>query len=234
MTSTLKGPTSVTEPAYVSIASEYARRIRSGELPPGTQLPSYAEIAKQQGVSDIVVRKVLELLRIQGLVRPVRRRGIFVADRPNLVRISPERQMQDPEVTYGAESELPIEIDRQTEQVPATDELAEAFGLSAGDELTHVITRAAESGRPISISDTYQPAGVTGTTSAAVLEETLTDKLPTESHAEWLRTAPGDLVKTVHQEFSTTDGRVIMISDVSYPQDRYDAFVFRMNLTPDS
>ena len=224
----------MTEPAYVSIASEYARRIRAGELTPGTQLPSYAEMAKQHGVSDIVVRKVIELLGSQGLVRAVRRRGIFVADRPNLVRISPERQMQDPEVTFGAESELPVEVDRETETVRATDELAEAFGISVGEELTHVVTRIAEGGRPVSVSDTYQPAGITGTAGAAVLEETLTDQLPTAIHAEWLRTTPGDLVKTIHQEFSTADGRVIMISDVSYPQDRYDAFVFRMNLTPES
>lgn len=224
----------MTEPAYVSIAGEYARRIRGGELPPGTQLPSYAEIAKQHGVSDIVVRKVIELLRSQGLVRPVRRRGIFVADRPNLIRISPERQMQDPEVTFGTESERPIYIDRETAQIPATDELAEIFGLSPGDELTHVITRVSEGGRPISISDTYQPLGITGTSSTTVLEETLTDELPTPTHAEWLRTPPGDLVKAIHQQFFAADDRVIMVSNVSYPQDRYDAFVFRMRLTPDS
>src|SRR5258708_4018408 len=76
------------EPAYVTIAGAYARRIRSGEFPPGVQLPSYAEIGQQHGVSDIVVRKAVELLQSQGLVRSVRRRGIFVADRPNLVRVS--------------------------------------------------------------------------------------------------------------------------------------------------
>jgi GntR family transcriptional regulator len=222
------------EPAYVSIAGEYARRIRGGELPLGTQLPSYAEIAKQHGVSDIVVRKVLELLRSQGLVRPVRRRGIFVADRPNLIRISPERQMQDPEVTFGTESERQIKIERETEQISATDELAEIFGVSPGDELTHVITRVSESGRPISISDTYQPLGMTGTSGTTVLEETLTDQLPTPTHADWLHTTPGDLVKAIHQQFFAADGRVIMVSNVSYPPDRYDAFVFRMKLTPDS
>lgn len=224
----------MTEPAYVSIAGEYARRIRSGELPPGTQLPSYAEIAKQHGVSDIVVRKVLELLRSQGLVRPVRRRGIFVTDRPNLVRISPERQMQDPEVTFETESEEQIEVDRETAKVRATNELAEIFGVSPGDELSHVVTRVSESGRPISISDTYQPLGVSGTAGATVLEERLADQLPTSTHAEWLRTTPGDLVKTVHQRFYGADDRVIMVSDVSYPQDRYDAFVYRMRLTPES
>lgn len=224
----------MTEPAYVSIASEYARKIRGGDLPPGTQLPSYSEIAKQHGVSDIVVRKVIELLRSQGLVRPVRRRGIFVADRPNLVRISPERQMQDPEVTFSTESERPIDIQRETAQIPATDELAEILGLAPGDEITHVITRAAEGGRPISISDTYQPLGVTGTASATILEETLTEQPPTPHHGEWLRTSPGGLVKKVHQQFLGADGRVVMVSNVSYPQDRYDAFVFRMQLRPES
>jgi GntR family transcriptional regulator len=222
------------EPAYVSIAGEYARRIRAGELPPGTQLPSYAEIAKHYGVSDIVVRKVIELLRSQGLVRPVRRRGIFVADRPNLIRISPERQLQDPEVTFGTESERQIEVDRDTGKIRATEELAEIFSVSVGDELSHVVTRVSESGRPISISDTYQPLGITGTAGATILEETLTDQLPPPAHAEWLRTTPGDLVKQVHQQFLAADGRAIMVSDVSYPQDRYDAFVFRMKLTTDS
>jgi GntR family transcriptional regulator len=220
------------EPAYVSIAGEYARRIRGGQLPPGTQLPSYAEIAERNAVSDIVVRKAIELLHSQGLVRSVRRRGIFVADRPNLVRVSPERQMEDPETTFSHESTQAIRVDRETKQVPATDELAEIFQLSAGDVLTHVITRASEDGRPISISDTYQPTNVTDTSAATVLEETVADRLPAPSHREWLRTAPGNLVKTVHQRFFAGDDRVIMVSDVSYPRDRYDAFVFRMSLAP--
>lgn len=224
----------MTQPAYVSIAGEYARRIRSGELPPGTQLPSYAEIAKEQGVSDIVVRKVIELLRSQGLVRPVRRRGIFVADRPNLVRLSPERQLQNPEVTFGTESERKIEVDRQEERVSASEEVAEAFGITPGDEVKFVVTRVAESGRPISISDTYQPVDAPDLSTATDLEETLSDQVPSAAHAEWLRTAPGDLVRSVHQHFITDDGRVIMVSHVSYPMDRYDAFVFRMKITRES
>ncbi|WP_280268687.1 GntR family transcriptional regulator [Nocardia wallacei] len=220
------------EPAYVSIAGEFARRIRSGELPPGMQLPSYAEIAAQNKVSDIVVRKAIELLQSQGLVRAVRRRGVFVADRPNLIRISPERQMEDPEVTFGNEADSDVQISRTTERVPATDELAEAFGVPVGEEITHIITRAADGGRPISVSDTYQPLDIADWTSAAVLEETVSDRLPTPTHAAWLGTTPGDLVKTVHQRYINTEGRVIMVSDVSYPRDRYDAFVFRMTLTP--
>ncbi|MGJ6967893.1 GntR family transcriptional regulator [Streptosporangium sp. G11] len=218
------------EPAYVRIAGEYARRIRAGELPPGVQLPSHPEIAQQNGVSNIVVRKALELLLSQGLVRSVQRRGIFVADRLNLVRVSPERQLESAERTFQNESDRDIQVEREAEQIPATNELAEALGLSVDELIIHVITRATEDGRPISISDTYHPVDVADVSGAAFLEETISDQLPTAPHAEWLRTTPGDLVKTVHQKFQSADGRVIMISDVSYPRDRYDAFVFRMAL----
>lgn len=218
------------EPAYVRIAGEYARRIRKGELPPGTQLPSYAEIAQQNGVSDIVVRKAIELLQSQGLVRSVQRRGVFVTDRPNLVRVSPERQMETAEQSFQNESAQEVRVDREVEQIPATSELAEALGVQVGEKINHVVTRATENGRPISISDTYHPLDVTDISEAAFLEETLSDQLPKATHADWLRTTPGDLVKTVHQRFITADNRTIMISDISYPRDRYDAFVFRMSL----
>jgi len=221
------------EPAYVTIAGTYARRIRSGELAPGTQLPSYAEIVQRHGVSEIVARKAIELLQSQGLVRSVRRRGVFVADRPNLVRVSPERQRETPEATFGNESDRDVHIDRETEQIPATVEQADAFGLAAGDTITHVITRITEDRQPVSISDTYQPVDVADASDATHLEETVADRLPTPTHAGWLRTTPGDLVKTVHQRFFAADGRLIMRSDVSYPRDRYDGFLFRMTLRPE-
>ncbi|GIJ47241.1 GntR family transcriptional regulator [Virgisporangium aliadipatigenens] len=218
------------EPAYVSIAGEYARRIRSGDIAPGSQLPSYAEIAQQNGVSDIVVRKAIELLQGQGLVRSVRRRGIFVTHRPSLVRISPERQMQDAETSFRNEAVSTVNVVREVARIPATKELADALSVSPGDEIVHVVTKASEGGRPISISDTYQPPDVTGVSLAAYLEETLSDRLPVETHSEWLRTTPGDLVKRVSQRFITFNGRVIMLSDISYPRDRYDSYTFRMAL----
>lgn len=220
----------MSEPTYVAIAGDYARRIRSGELPPGTQLPSLAEMVARHDVSDIVVRKAIELLQSQGLVRSVRRRGNFVTDRPNLVRVSPERQKESAEASFGNESDREVVVERDADQVPADDELANAFGVTAGDMLTHVVTRATEDRQPISISDTYQPIGVSGIADATHLEETIADRLPVAAHAEWLRTTPGDLVKTVHQRFFAADGRLIMLSNVSYPQGRYDAFLFRMDL----
>ncbi|SMD14114.1 GntR family transcriptional regulator [Kibdelosporangium aridum] len=218
------------DPAYVTIAGEYARKIRGGELPPGVQLPSYAELATRHGVSDAVVRKFLDLLQGQGLIRKVPRRGIFVADRPNLIHISPERQMESPETTFGNESGQAIKVDRVSGLVRANDEIAGILDVAPGDAISHVVTRASEDGRPISISDTYQPMDVTGIEDATDLEHKYADKIPVPAHAEWLKTPSGELVKTIHQRFITADGRVIMVSDVSYPWNRYEAFVCRMKL----
>lgn len=143
-----------------------------------------------------------------------------------------QRQTEDPEVTFANESADEVDVQRDTEQVQASEDLAEQFGLSPGDEVTHVVTRAAEAGHPISISDTYMPPGVRDSSAATVLEETVADRIPTPSHASWLQTTPGDLVKMVHQRFIGPDDQVIMVSDVSYAMDRYDALVFRMVLTP--
>lgn len=222
------------EPAYVAIAGEYARRILNGELNPGAMMPSLSEIAEQHGVSDIVARNVIKLLRSQGLVRSVHRRGNFVADRTGLVRVSPERQTETAEATFSHESAVHTVVEREESFEVPTPELAEAFGIEPSANVSHVITRASEDGRPVSISDTYQPPGVSGVNDGRGfdLEETLKDQLPVESHAAWLRTPPGVVVKTIHQRFFDVDGRLIMVSDISYPLDRYAAFTFRTSVRP--
>ncbi|QIS09355.1 GntR family transcriptional regulator [Nocardia arthritidis] len=66
------------DPAYVSIADEYARQIRDGALPSGTKLPSHAQLAERHGCSRLTIRKALDLLRDEGLVRTVRGHGTYV------------------------------------------------------------------------------------------------------------------------------------------------------------
>ncbi|MGQ4620002.1 GntR family transcriptional regulator [Nocardia sp. R7R-8] len=218
------------EPAYVSIAAEYARQIRSGALSAGTQMRSLNELVERHGVSKIVIIQAIQLLERQGLVRTVPRRGTFITDHPNLVRVAPERQMEDPEDTFTHESDGEIRIERESKHLASSEEIADAFAIPVGDEVLHTVTRATEDGRPISISDTYQPIGAPDITAATVLEETVADRIPLASHATWLGTPAGDLVKTVRQRYLGPGGDVLMLSEISYPRDRYDAFVFRMEL----
>lgn len=219
------------QPAYVRIAGEIARRIRTGELAAGTQLSSRAELAAAHGVSDIVIRQAINLLRSQGLVRTVERRGMFVADQPTLVRVSPERQLESPEASFGNESGE-AQVDREERTIPAPDDLAEMLGLEPGAEVTHVVTRVTVDGRPISISDSYAPtvrAKRRAGKAERVLEETLTIAPPTEGHREFLGIASGEAAATIHQRFQTGD-QTDMVTDITYPTDRYASFVFRMQL----
>ncbi|MFD6159182.1 GntR family transcriptional regulator [Nocardia sp. NPDC060256] len=221
----------MTEPAYVTIAADYARQIRTGALPAGTQLRSLTELMARHEVSKIVIIQAMQLLERQGLVRSVPRRGTFVTDHPNLVRVAPERQMEDPEETFGHESGETVRIEREALDFPAPEVLADALAITPGTAVRHTVTRATEGGRAVSISDTYQPIDVPDISHATALEETVADRIPTEAHAKWLGTMPGDLVKTVHQRYLGPGDQVLMLSDISYPRDRYDAFVFRMELT---
>ncbi|MEU4412749.1 GntR family transcriptional regulator [Nocardia salmonicida] len=68
------------KPAYERIADEYTRQIHEGSLSPSSPLPSQAEMAEHHGVSNIVIRDAIRLLKSRGLIRTVRRRGAFVAE----------------------------------------------------------------------------------------------------------------------------------------------------------
>ena len=220
------------QPAYVRIAGEIARRIRTGELPPRAQLPSRTELAEVHGVSDIVIRSAIGLLRSQGLVRTVERRGVFVAERPTLSRVSPERQLESAEMSFTNEAGDDVHVERQEHTiVPATDDIADALGVPHGTSIVHVTTRVAVDGKPISISETYEPTGTARGDAKAgrTLEETLAIQPPPEHHAAYLGIPAGDSTVTIRQRFATGD-RVDMVTDITYPTDRYASFVFRMQL----
>ncbi|MFE6920363.1 GntR family transcriptional regulator [Nocardia sp. NPDC057663] len=220
------------EPKYVAIANKYASEIRRGVLPPNVWLPSYPEIAREHGVSEIVVRKAIEQLNRMGLAQTVIRRGTRVLGEATRTRISPERQMESPETTYENEAmdAAAVSIERDVADAVADEELAGEFGIGPGEILTHVVTRAAEGGHPISVSDTYHlPGG--DDPDAAFLEEVLTEKVPPNSHAAWLQTSDGQSVMTVRQRYLDDADQVLMVSDVSYAPGRYRNYSFRMALT---
>jgi GntR family transcriptional regulator len=220
----------MTDVQYVKVAAGLAEKIRNGHYQPGVRLPSLADIAQANSVSDIVARKAIDLLEIQGLVRRVRRKGVFVADNAVLVRVSPERQMESAESTYRHESGGEVQVEKETKDIAAGKYLQHVLGLNEGDAVHFTVTRASEAGEPVSISDAYQPIGVDGIERAAFLEEKVCDRLPIPEHAAWLGIPHGELVKEVHQLFYDENGAVVMVADVTYPKHRYDAMVFRMDL----
>ncbi len=66
------------EYVYVQVADDIAARIRRGEFPAGSRLPSEAELASHYGVAKMTVRRALEVLRERGMVRTLHGRGSVV------------------------------------------------------------------------------------------------------------------------------------------------------------
>lgn len=67
-------------PYWRQIRDELADRIRSGQLAPGSPLPSIRELAVETLVSVITVKKAYEELERANLVYSHQGRGTFVAD----------------------------------------------------------------------------------------------------------------------------------------------------------
>jgi GntR family transcriptional regulator len=67
-------------PAYLQVAEALRAEIRSGRVPPGSQLPSYEALTRKYGVSITVVRSAVRELKTEGLVYTHQGKGAFVRD----------------------------------------------------------------------------------------------------------------------------------------------------------
>lgn len=65
-------------PIYIQLADLLRARIRSGDLAPRRPLPSIRMLQQTYGISDGTVKKAVQLLRDEGLVRTVQGKGVFV------------------------------------------------------------------------------------------------------------------------------------------------------------
>jgi DNA-binding GntR family transcriptional regulator len=65
---------------YLRIVDDLTARIRSGELAPGTKLPTKRQLADHYDVGTTTIDVVMALLRNEGWVRGHQGRGVFVAD----------------------------------------------------------------------------------------------------------------------------------------------------------
>ncbi len=106
------------------IASAMAARIRSGEIAPGTQLPSEPDLARSLSVSRNSVREAIGVLREQGLVATKQGIGTFALD--------PTRDAHFP-------------VDVGIEHLTSTTEMITRAGHKAGSRGYQLATSTGES-----------------------------------------------------------------------------------------
>ena len=143
---------------YQRIADDFRTQILSGDLGPGSPLPSEAELVRQYGSSRGPVRQAINLLRSEGLIDSHQGRGVFVRRRPLLRRLSIDgvvdgaREAQDPAEEIGGRLEV-----RRYAPIAAPAEVAKRLGLPQGARVLARSFRFIVEGRPAQLSDSYLP-----------------------------------------------------------------------------
>lgn len=158
-------------PKHRQIADNLRGKINRGELAPGAQLPSEAELGQEYGASRTTVRAALATLTNEGLIASEAGRGSFVRERRHLVYrpqeefrprpASPEMdQFMTERASEGREPSQTIDVAIVTPPADVSERLHLTNGASA------VVRRRVRSleGEPYYINDTYFPLDlVTGT-----------------------------------------------------------------------
>jgi GntR family transcriptional regulator len=143
---------------YQRIADDLRTQILSGDLAPGSPLPSEAELVRLYGSSRGPVRQAITLLRSEGLIDSHQGRGVFVRRRPALRRLSIDgvtdgaRKTQDSTAEIGGRLEV-----RRYAPIAAPAEVAERLGLPEGTRVLARSFRFIVEGRPAQLSDSYLP-----------------------------------------------------------------------------
>jgi GntR family transcriptional regulator len=136
-------------PTYLIVADELREQIQSGRYPPGARLPTMEELRHAYGVSEIVIRHAVSLLRHEGLVETRRGGGTVVRARPQVrrramqryavdARQALERYAADPRTSFTEDHAIGWSDYRLTAryaEVSADEELAVLFGTEPGTAL---------------------------------------------------------------------------------------------------
>ncbi len=121
----------------------------SGEITPGSQLPSTAHLVEEFGVSNTTVQKALALLKGEGYLTSRQGKGVFVRDRQPF-RV--ETGVYFPPAPGGYSYEL-LEVAEVTPPVG----VAGAFGLEAGERVQLRWRLLRHAGRLVEIDWSYYP-----------------------------------------------------------------------------
>lgn len=117
-----------------TLAQELRGRIVAGEFPPGSKLPSEAEIGAEYEVSRVTVRTALQLLESRGLVDVRHGAGSFVSNHGRGIRAGLQELRSITETIREMGFEPTMER-RSLELRPATDHEAERLAVDPGDEV---------------------------------------------------------------------------------------------------
>lgn len=153
MTASLVGP----RPLHDQVREAIESQIRSGTIPPGARLQSERDLAERLGVSRVTIRRALDALADEGLVRAAPGSGRYVsevalAEPPNALLSFTE---------LGARRGLTATARVLRKRVrPATLEEAERIGIAPGAEMFEIDRLRMLDGVAVALDHTRVPIAI--------------------------------------------------------------------------
>jgi GntR family transcriptional regulator, phosphonate transport system regulatory protein len=219
------------------IAARIQRDIASGVSRPGMRLPTEAELSVRFGVNRHTVRRALEELSRDGMVRVEQGRGSFVAE--DVLDYNVEARTRFSEWIRKHNKE-PSGIVRQLREMPADRRVADGLGVRNGSRVVLLERLGLADDRPVSLVRHYFPATrlngmfqalqatprITEALRAVGVEDYLrqqtrvTARLPTQSEAELLRMARNRPVLVTENVNVDRGGTIVEFASGCYPTPR--------------
>ncbi|MBD0334541.1 MAG: phosphonate metabolism transcriptional regulator PhnF [Cyanobacteria bacterium Co-bin13] len=141
-------------PLYLQIADEIRRNIRESVYQVGDKLPTEAELSARFGVNRHTLRRAIEVLRNEGLIRVDRGRGTFVAASPITYAIGKRVRYNE---TLKAQGYQPSLKRLRIAEVPADETLSRRLDLDFGNTVILYERLSLVDDAPISVSSSYFP-----------------------------------------------------------------------------
>ncbi len=133
------------EPAYAQLANILRSQIARGDLRPGDQLPSEAQLCRRYGISPMTVRRSINLLADQGVINTAQGKGTFV--RP-LEWSSAQFDLRNLQNLFQNSADTEIKL-LDVRVVAADERSARKLGLAEGDNSIYIRRLISQDRRPL-------------------------------------------------------------------------------------
>ena len=172
------------------IAGTLAREIAGGAPGPGLRLPTEAQLAQRFGVNRHTLRRAMEELARDGLIRIEHGRGAFVAEDVLDYTVGPRTRFSETVRRHNMEpSGRVLRLEERTlGRTPAERQVAGALGLRPGARVVELERIGLADERPVSLANHYFPASrLPGLAEALRAAPGITQALQRAGVADYLR-----------------------------------------------
>ncbi len=145
-------PASPPRAPYAVVKGHLMQGLAGGRWPPGTLMPSEAELVTQFGVSRMTVSRALRELQSQGLVERAQGIGTFAAPLNRVSSTLTIRDLHEEIESRGHQHQAIVHLQRTEKAAIA---LALQLGLAAGAPVFHSLIVHLENGVPLQCEDRY-------------------------------------------------------------------------------